>query len=395
MIVDAESLDVSPIADELLRAADGGSDYTGDVERGPITWSNELVSHVLEFKTTGPVVSTQLSSACDHFVSNVQHANALLKRHSARLMPTAMHPWMNPEAETKLWPHDYAEVYQAFDRLFNCRRHGWANLQSIHVNLSFSGDEEFARLHAAVRLLLPILPAVAASSPVMDGQATGVLDNRLQVYRTNSEGTASFAGRVIPEPVFSEAEYRDTIYAPIIEDLRRIDPEGALQPEFSNARGAIARFERGSLEIRLLDMQECPAADLTIAALVVRVLEQLVTESWCSLEEQKAWSIERLEPILLHCIRDADGAVISDPDYLRMFTWPATDQPVRARDLWIHLARKSGAAEASPTLESFFRTYETSGCLSRRILSRLLTPADLKSVYRSLAECLADNALFE
>ena len=36
------------------------------------------------------------------------------------------------------------------------------------LNLPFSSDEEFGRLHAAIRLLLPLLPALAASSPLVE-----------------------------------------------------------------------------------------------------------------------------------------------------------------------------------------------------------------------------------
>ena len=50
-------------------------------------------------------------------------------------------------------------MYEAYDRIFDCRGHGWANLQAVHLNLPFSGDEEFGRLHAAIRLVLPIMPA--------------------------------------------------------------------------------------------------------------------------------------------------------------------------------------------------------------------------------------------
>ena len=53
MLVDAETLDVRPVADELLARLGGA--ITSDVERGPVTWSNELAAHVVELKTTEPV----------------------------------------------------------------------------------------------------------------------------------------------------------------------------------------------------------------------------------------------------------------------------------------------------------------------------------------------------
>ena len=115
------------------------------------------------------------------------------------LMPTAMHPWMDPEKDLKLWPHGLRTVYETFDRIFGCKGHGWANLQSAHLNLPFAGDEEFARLHTAVRFLLPILPGLAASSPIVDGERNGILDNRLVAYRGNCARIPSITGDVVPE----------------------------------------------------------------------------------------------------------------------------------------------------------------------------------------------------
>ena len=79
-------------------------------------------------------------------------------------------PWMDPERELRLWPHEHSDIYRAFDRIFGCRGHGWANLQSTHLNLPFRGDDEFVLLHDAVRLVLPLVPALAAASPVIDGR---------------------------------------------------------------------------------------------------------------------------------------------------------------------------------------------------------------------------------
>src|SRR6266404_3498844 len=60
-----------------------------------ITWSNELALHVLELKATRPL--PQLSGWGRKFQENVERVNEVLRPMNARLMPTAMHPWMNPE----------------------------------------------------------------------------------------------------------------------------------------------------------------------------------------------------------------------------------------------------------------------------------------------------------
>src|SRR4029079_12453329 len=133
-------------------------------------------------------------------------------------MPGAMHPWMDPLKEMQLWPYGFKDVYEAFDRIFSTKGHGWANLQSMHINLPFSGDEEFGRLHAAIRLVLPILPAIAASSPIVEGAVSGLLDMRLATYRKTQRRVPSITGSVIPERVFTQRDYESRILDVIARD---------------------------------------------------------------------------------------------------------------------------------------------------------------------------------
>jgi hypothetical protein len=299
---------------------------------------------------------------------------------------------MDPEHETRLWPHEYGEVYQAFDRIFGCRGHGWANLQSAHLNLPFADDAEFARLHAAIRLVLPILPALAASSPVVEGRITGLMDNRLEVYRMNSRRIASVAGRVIPEAAFSQAEYNQQILEPLYAEIAPHDPAGVLRNEWLNARGAIARFSRNTIEIRVLDVQECPRADVAICAAIVSVLRALVSERWSSLARQQAAAVEPLASILLTSIRNAEEAVIYDSEYLELFGFPG--ESCTAGELWGHII------EALPELSSLSSPWRETlavildeGPLARRLVSVLETD-HLQAVYCELCRCLQQGEMF-
>ncbi|HRK34868.1 MAG TPA: glutamate-cysteine ligase family protein, partial [Candidatus Hydrogenedentes bacterium] len=308
MIVDAETLDVMPVTDEVLKSVTG--EYVNEFERGPVTWSNELVLHVIELKSTQPLQS--LDGAHVAYQENVRALNALLAGRGACLMPTAMHPWMDPFTNTRLWPHGNNEIYDAFNAIFDCRGHGWSNLQSVHLNLPFANDEEFARLHAAIRILMPIMPALAASSPIMELKTTGILDNRMDVYRTNSSRIPLVTGLVIPEPVFSAEDYQRSILQRLYHEIAPHDPEGILQEEWLNARGAIARFERNTIEVRVLDVQECPAADLAIVSAITAALRALSSGHWISLAEQQKWATESLHEILLDVVHFGEKAVIRD-----------------------------------------------------------------------------------
>ncbi len=393
MIVDRQTMQISPHADRLLETAVGLP--ASDCERGIISWSNELPLHVIELKTAQPATTTTGLSLS--FQSSVLEINQHLSSFSPELclLPGGMHPWMNPTSETRLWPHECGQVYQAFHRIFDCSGHGWSNLQSTHINLPFANDDEFARLHAAVRLLLPLLPALAASSPVVDGRLTDQLDNRLWYYRRNSAAVPQVNGLVIPEPAVSEADYNRKILQPMYAAIQPLDPEGHLQHPFLNAHGAIARFDRGSIEIRLLDIQECPIADLAVVQLIVAVLQELTSERWSDQHQHNAVPTQQLAELLRQSTAAAEDTLITDPDLLSLFGYPHPS--VRAGDLWKHLADCStmgGSAEEASAISLILTEGSLASRLRRSVLATDMTRPALTAIWTELASCLQHNRMF-
>jgi len=392
MIVDSATLAVRPIADELIRAESGS--YESEIELGDMAWSNELALHAIEIKTNGPAAT--LSGLAAKFQDQVRRMNGCLEPMGAMLMPTGMHPWMDPHKELRLWPHEYNPVYEAFNRIFDCRGHGWANLQSCHINLPFSDAVEFGRLHAAIRTILPLLPALAASSPVVDGRPTGLMDSRLEVYRNNAARVPSVTGAVIPEPIFSPEAYETGILERIYADLAPLDPEGTLRDEWVNARGCIARFDRGSIEIRVLDVQECPAADLAIAIAAIGAIEALACGRLGSYEDQTRLDTESLAGILSATIRDGDAAVVDDAAYLSTLGLPPGPRPASA--VWRHLVgTRPRGAPVDPGVASALDVILEEGTLAKRISAALAEApggARLREVYVRLCRCLAEGEMF-
>ncbi len=394
MIVDADTLDVKPITDRVLHAVTGS--YSPEYLKPGICWSNELALHVIELKTGLPVDS--LPAILPLFEADIARINGILAEHNARLLPTGAHPWMDPFRETRLWPHHYNEIYEAYNRIFDCRGHGWSNLQSVHLNLPFADDQEFGRLHAAIRLLLPLLPALAASTPVVDGRLQQALDHRLTVYRTNSSRIPSITGAVIPEPVFSHADYDREIFQRMYRDIAPLDPEGILQDEWLNARGAIARFDRSAIEIRVLDIQECPRADLAIASLIFATLKALVEEEWAPFHAQQDWQVEPLAAIFTATVQDGEAAIIENPAYAALFGL-ARGTPATAGRLWRHiLAQLDRAGRAPADFAPELAVILDQGTLASRIRRRLAgdcSHSGLVALYRELADCLVQSRLFE
>ena len=412
MLVDSNTLQVKPISDQVLTQLHKGifpQDVCGDVELGPIGWSNELVKHVIELKGNGP--SQNLVQMKADFQAAINDLNSQLLSLNTSLMPSAMHPWFQPFKETVVWDHDYQEVYQAYNKIFDCRGHGWSNLQSIHINLPFSGDEEFGRLHAAIRLILPILPAVAASSPIYEDQFRGAFDSRLLFYFQNQRRIPRIIGQVIPEPLWTNEEYQDLLLKPLYREISEFDPTGLLQHEWLNSRGAIARFDRNAIEIRLLDIQESLAADFAIISAIISMIIWLVEERPSSWADQKKASTTHLAAMFHQCLAAGPQAQISDPVWRNLLGIPP--QCHSANQIWHHLGHQvlkdlSTQPGKSAPLEAFSKDFFSildSGLLAERILHRLtqevhpknppqiFNRAALTKVYRELVQHLSQATL--
>lgn len=389
MIVDRTSYDVAPLADRLLTAAAG--ELTEETQQGEISWSNELALHVIEIKTNGP--KPRLDAVVGDFQSTVRRINSLLEPWNGCLMPSGAHPWMNPDRDTKLWPHGDDTIYRAYDRIFGCQGHGWSNLQSMHINMPFEDDAQFGRLHAAIRVVLPLLPALAASTPFLDGKNTGLLDARIDAYERNQRRVPSITGRVIPEAVRSNAQYQSVILEPMYRDIAPHDPDGILPFEWLNSRGAIARFDRQAIEIRLIDTQEQPGADLAIATLVISVVERLYRGADAALDAADALDTDALKDILRLCVERGENARIDNAAYLRVFG--ITDASMTAGDVWRALAQ--GSQRQIAPHRAALDVILNEGTLASRLVRSVggdVNASTLLATYRRLCDCLAHGRMF-
>ena len=383
MIVDAATFNVRPICDRLFTSVAGS--LVDEIERGPIAWSNELAGHVVELKTNGP--APRLDDVHEAFALEVRAINEILTPFRAQLLGTGMHPWMLPD-ELVLWPGGQNEIYESYDRIFSCKGHGWANLQSVHINLPFADDAELARLHKAIRLLLPVLPALCASTPLCEGRRSGWLDYRMEVYRHNADRVPSIAGQIVPEDINSQAEYEQRILAPMYAEIAPLDTLHVLQEEWLNSRGAIARFDRNAVEIRVVDCQECPKADLAIVEAVVGVLRALVPRMRMT-DAQPDTSA--LAAVFLATIRDGEATRLP-ADYVGALTGNA--RAMSAGELW---ARLLNGVSLSAAAAAALDVQMHQGPLARRILRAVhedTSRAGLEHVYRELGRCLQANVLF-
>jgi hypothetical protein len=302
---------------------------------------------------------------------------------------------MNPN-DVELWPHGTREIYDTFDRIFSCKGHGWSNIQSMQINLPFAGDEEFVRLHAAIRFLLRILPGLAAGSPIVEGELNGILDNRLAAYRNHCARVPSVTGQVVPEPVGSIGEYHERVLEPMYAELAPHDPDGVLRHEWVNARGAVARFDRSTIEIRVLDVQETPLMDIAYAALIVEALKLLCDERWVDVAGMNRWSTEKLAKLLELSEGRGEATDIHDRRFLASYGFRAGSATLGG--LWSHLIDSVSTHAlldiATERLLEHYLRHGTLGTRIRKTVGPLPSRATLMRVYEELCEALASGTPF-
>lgn len=394
MIVSQKDLNIVPYSDQLLKILNEkyhqNSKIENEITINEIAVSNELVLHVIELKNYKPQPFG--SDLWAHFQKAVININSLLHKLKCQLLPTAAHPWMDPHKETKRWPHDNQEIYTQYDRIFSCRGHGWSNLQSMHINLPFANDEEFAKLHSAIRLILPLLPALCASSPILDGKPTGFLDTRLCYYAKNQQQLPSISGNIIPELINSKEEYQKKILKPMYKEIQPFDPAGILQEEWLNSRGAIPKFNYNAIEIRIVDTQECVQSDIAIASAVFNILKHWVSNS--DYFFANACPTQELKQIYDESLSSGLATKVSNPELLKQ--WQVSAKATTLRAVWQELLAKIAIDLDGNSMHNLNHIL-TNGNLSERILKACnqdYSRENIKQIYQRLGNCLQENQIF-
>ncbi len=168
-----------------------------------------------------------------------------------------------------------------------------------------------------------------------------------------------------------------------------------LNPIWVNSRGAIPRFDRGSIEIRLMDIQECPSADMATIELVIETIKALVNEKFMGVQGQMKIHTEVLANILDETTRSGQSVNISAVEYLDVF---GLKQFSTAKQIWEHILNR--LVQGNHALEKWKPELSIilgEGTLSDRILKSLNgdhSHEAIKTVYGKLASCLAQNKMF-
>jgi gamma-glutamyl:cysteine ligase YbdK (ATP-grasp superfamily) len=254
-----------------------------------------------------------------------------------------MHPLISPR-EVKIWAHRDRRIYSVLHQLFNLYQHGWVNIQAFQLNLPYGTQSEALHLHFLISQILPYIAAITASSPLCEGHFSGHVDSRLFYYQQSQDRIPSLHGHIIPETVSSFHEYRQKIISRYSRDLAAHGaPQFMLQREWLNSRGAIFRFDRQAIEIRIMDEQECIHADVAMSCFLRACLRGLFT--------QQPFNIPRQ-----HLIQDLNAVMQQGLQARVHHPYGPTAKQVCRRLL--HIATNHATAEEKQYLSSVRRRIE-------------------------------------
>jgi gamma-glutamyl:cysteine ligase YbdK (ATP-grasp superfamily) len=374
-----DELKALPIVDRILKDFHGR--IVNFVEQPHFTFGKELQLHVMEIKPNEPFRSPE------NFEETMQEAVSTLldfleRKYKAHLLGTGMHPLLKLQ-ETGIWPHRHRQIYEAYSKVFNLKRHGWLNIQSFQLNLPYSNEENGILLHNVLASVCAYLPAIAAASPIFEGGFGRDVDNRLIFYLQNQKEVPSVTGDIVPEYVSSFGEYRKEIIGKYSSDMAEKGAENLiLHKDWVNSRGAIFRFDRRAVEIRVMDEQECVRSDVALSCFIRAVVRGL---------------LERETELLPHGLLMKDSKSIV-ADGLDARTLHPSGQT--ARQVCQHLLRiaQENASEEEQKYLSIVQKRIECGNLSEIIRERVGKKAQrtdfeeaVVNVYSELAKRLMDN----
>jgi carboxylate-amine ligase len=184
---------------------------------------------------------------------------ALAGAEGVALGATGTHPW----ADYREQPIIQTEHYRRVDD--DLKYVAWRNNTfSLHVHLGVRDLDRAVRACDRLRPLLPLLLAISANSPYLDGQDTGLCSARTQSF------TKSFPRCGVPDPFGGWRAYRE--YVEFLVRTRSI-------VEFTQVWWSVRpHFSFGTVEVRICDAQATAQESDALASLITACIAQAVRD---------------------------------------------------------------------------------------------------------------------
>ena len=341
-VLDAGTLDLVPRFEELSDAAAELDPVLHDAITG------ELISSEIEIISGR---GEDLHDAIAHQRDRRRRLFALAAHRGLALGSTGTHPWADYREQRNIDTAHYRRVVEGLG--YVARRN---NTFSLHVHVGVHGADRAVAVCDRLRPVLPLLLAVSASSPFLEGQDTRLHSARSQIF------TKSFPRCGIPDAFGDWRTFRE--YLELLIATRSI-------VEYTQVWWSVrphASF--GTVEVRICDAQVTAAESEGLAALIVACVSQALRD----IDEGVPFvhpSQRLLEENMWRAIRyGLDGDMI---DIAR-----GVEMPARAaiEELWAWTAPARQTARIDVALEG------QTGAQRQR--AALTDDADLREVYADI-----------
>jgi carboxylate-amine ligase len=180
---------------------------------------------------------------------------ALASDNDLALGATGTHPWSDYREQRVIQTDHYRRVEEGLKYV------AWRNNTfSLHVHVGIQGADRAVLVCDRLRPVLPVLLAISANSPFLDGRDSGLHSARTQTF------TKSFPRCGIPDPFGSWDAFAD--YVQMLVDTGSI-------VEYTQVWWSIRpHLSFGTVEVRICDSQSTAAESDALAALISACIAQ-------------------------------------------------------------------------------------------------------------------------
>ncbi|HXC46602.1 MAG TPA: YbdK family carboxylate-amine ligase [Solirubrobacteraceae bacterium] len=245
-ILEPATLDLIPRFEQLRASARARDPLLADAITG------ELISSEIE------IVSGRGETLADALARQRERRRrlfALAGEEDVVLGATGTHPWADYREQPIIDTEHYRRVEQGLKYV------AWRNNTfSLHVHVGINDIDRAIRVCDRLRAVLPLLLAVSANSPYLDGRDSGLHSARTQSF------TRNFPRCGIPDAFGGWPPYRQ--YIEFLLHTSSI-------VEFTQVWWSVRpHFEFGTVEVRICDAQSTAAESEALAALIVACVAQ-------------------------------------------------------------------------------------------------------------------------
>jgi carboxylate-amine ligase len=244
-ILHPETLDLVPRFEQLRAAGEGDAVLSEGI-------TGELISSEIEIVSGTGV---DLHDALTRQRERRWRLFALAAAQGVALGATGTHPWADYREQPIIDTEHYRRVEEGLKYV------AWRNNTfSLHVHVGVRDIDRAVKVCDRLRGVLPLLLAISANSPYLDGRDTGLQSARTQSF------TKSFPRCGVPDAFGGWAAYRE--YIELLVRTRSI-------VEFTQVWWSVRpHFRFGTVEVRICDAQATARESDALAALMVACIAQ-------------------------------------------------------------------------------------------------------------------------